>query len=187
MNNLKTIYLDTPLGQMLAIANEEALYLLEFTDRKGLQKEIERLQKQTSSPIKPGETGPILQIKEELACYFEGSLVHFSTPIYPIGSPFRQLVWKNLRKIPFGETFSYSELAAAIEKPTACRAVAQANGANQLAIIIPCHRVINQSGALGGYAGSIARKEWLLKHEKKSSGTRSLLISFLVKDQKKAR
>ncbi len=157
---------DTPLGPMLAIANEEALYLLEFTERRHLQKEIDRLQSQEPSPILPGEPAPILQIKEELAQYFAGKLKAFCTPISPIGSPFQLLVWEELRKIPLGHTLSYAKLAALIGKPTACRAVARANSTNHLALIIPCHRVINQNGKLGGYAGGIEKKERLLELEK---------------------
>lgn len=82
-----------------------------------------------------------------------------------IGSSFQMRVWEELEKIPFGQTRSYQEIATAIGRPTACRAVARANSTNQLAIIIPCHRVINSSGALGGYAGGLSRKQWMLKHE----------------------
>ncbi len=165
-NKLNQSQFDTPLGKIVAIANEKALYLLEFTDRKNVQKEIDRLQSKGQSSILEGETAPISQIKEELAKYFAGKLPTFTTPIAPIGSPFQLLVWETLRKIPFGKTLSYAELATAIGRPTAYRAVAQANGANQLALIIPCHRVINQSGKLGGYAAGIDRKEQLLQLEK---------------------
>jgi O-6-methylguanine DNA methyltransferase len=81
------------------------------------------------------------------------------------GSPFQKLVWNELLNIPYGETRSYLEEANAIGKPTSYRAVANANGANKLAIIIPCHRIINNNGEIGGYGGGIARKKWLLEHE----------------------
>ncbi|EHL2507275.1 methylated-DNA--[protein]-cysteine S-methyltransferase, partial [Listeria monocytogenes] len=74
--------------------------------------------------------------------------------------------WNELRRIPVGETISYKSLAEKLGRPTASRAVARANGANQLSLIVPCHRVINTNGALGGYGGGLARKEWLIKHEK---------------------
>ncbi len=164
---LKESQIDTPLGPMRAIADEKALYLLEFVDRKGLKKEIERLQTKTGQQILHGRTQPLEQIEAELKEYYSGKLQTFQTPFATFGTPFQKRVWEELQKIPFGQTCSYAELAAAIGKPTAFRAVALANGANQLAIIIPCHRVINSSGALGGYGGGIHNKEWLLKHERR--------------------
>lgn len=168
---LKAAWLDTPLGPMLAIANDEALYLLEFVDRRGLEREIERMRRKTKSAIIPGMTAPIQSIENELKLYFKGDLHQFKTPLYRLGSPFQKRVWEELQKIEPGTTRSYAELAQAIGKPSACRAVAQANGANQLAIIIPCHRVINSDGQLGGYAGGITRKQWLLDHESKTAKT----------------
>lgn len=164
-NVLKASWLDTPLGPMIAIADEQALYLLEFADCRDLEREIERLKQKTRAAIIPGQTQPLQSIEKELKHYFEGLVTEFKTPLLLIGSPFQKSVWEELKKIPYGHTLSYSALAAAIGKPSACRAVAQANGANQLAIVIPCHRVINASGQLGGYAGGVARKQWLLKHE----------------------
>ncbi|MEO3945851.1 trifunctional transcriptional activator/DNA repair protein Ada/methylated-DNA--[protein]-cysteine S-methyltransferase [Gorillibacterium sp. CAU 1737] len=163
---LKASWLDTPLGPMMAIADEEALYLLEFVDRRGLEREIERLRKWLKAAILPGETEPIRSIQTELQLYFEGALTTFATPLRYVGSPFQALVWDALRAIPSGETRSYADLARFLGKPTAYRAVAQANGANQLAIVIPCHRVINSDGELGGYGGGLRRKEWLLAHER---------------------
>ena len=98
--------------------------------------------------------------------YFDGKLTEFKTPLFFLGSPFQQQVWETLQKIPSGETRSYLEIAKAIEKPLACRAVARANGANQLAIVVPCHRVINTNGDWGGYGGGLARKKWLKKKKK---------------------
>lgn len=163
---LKASWLDTRLGPMIAIADEEALYLLEFIDRRGLEREIERLRKKTKSAIIPGSTPPIRSIESELAEYFEGNLMDFRTPLRLLGSPFQQKVWEQLQEIPPGRTASYAEIAIAIGKPSAHRAVARANGANQLAIVIPCHRVINSNGDLGGYGGGLSRKHWLLGHEK---------------------
>jgi AraC family transcriptional regulator of adaptative response/methylated-DNA-[protein]-cysteine methyltransferase len=165
-NILKASWVDTPLGPMIAIADEKTLHLLEFVDRRGLEREIERLRRRTKSAIIPGTTQPIISIENELKQYFDGNLKKFKTPIICLGSFFQKHVWEELQKIPPGETRSYSDIACAIGKPTACRAVAGANGANQLAIIIPCHRVINTNGELGGYGGGISRKNWLLNHEK---------------------
>jgi len=165
-NILKASWLDTKLGPMIAIADEDVLYLLEFVDRRGLEREVERLRQRTKSAIIPGTTPPIHSIENELSQYFDGELREFKTPLHFLGSPFQKRVWEELQKIPFGETRSYADIAAAIGKPTAFRAVANANGANQFAIIVPCHRVINTNGELGGYGGGIARKKWLINHEK---------------------
>lgn len=165
-NILKSSWLDTKLGPMIAIADEDALYLLEFVDRRGLEREVERLRQRTKSAIIPGTTPSILSIETELSQYFEGKLREFKTPLYFLGSPFQKCVWEELQKIPFGETRSYAAIASGIGNPTAFRAVANANGANQIAIVIPCHRVINTNGKLGGYGGGIVRKKWLINHEK---------------------
>ena len=135
---------------MVAVADEQALQILEFADR---------------SDIAPGDTAPLLSIEQELRRYFAGQLKAFTTPLAPTGTPFQKRVWEELQKIPHGETRSYAAIAAAIGRPTAFRAVAQANGANRIAIVIPCHRVINTSGALGGYSSGVERKQWLLQQE----------------------
>lgn len=164
---LRSALIDTPLGSMIAIGDEEALYLLEFVDRRHLEQGMGRLKEKTGSTIIPGDTSPINAIKKELSQYFEGTLKEFKTPLILLGSPFQKSVWEELRKIPWGETKSYSEIALAMGKPTAHRAVAGANGANRLALIIPCHRVIHLNGEIGGYAASPVRKKWLLRHERK--------------------
>lgn len=165
-NILQASWLDMPLGPMLAIADEKHLYLLEFVGRRGLEREIERLRIKTKSAIIPGYTAPIASIEKELHAYFAGKLKVFKTPLFLLGSPFQKLAWEALMKIPYGETRSYAEQAVAIGKPSAYRAVANANGANQIAIVIPCHRIINSNGDLGGYGGGIAHKKWLIQHEK---------------------
>lgn len=165
-NILKASWLDTVLGPMLAIANDESLYLLEFVDRRGLENEVEKLRKRTKSAIIPGSTEPIISIQSELKLYFDGTLKEFKTPVALLGSPFQKRVWHELTQIPYGETRSYSKQAETIGNPTAYRAVANANGANQIAIVIPCHRIINLDGSLGGYGGGIVRKKWLIEHER---------------------
>lgn len=163
---LKATWLDTPLGPMIAMADEAALYLLEFTNTKGLEQEIERL-RQDRFAIVPGMTPPLISIKAELEAYFEGYLSEFKTPYRIFGTPFQQQAWQALCQIPYGETRSYAQQAQALGKPTGYRAVGNANGKNQLAIIIPCHRVIASDGSLGGYGGGLAIKQWLLNHEKR--------------------
>lgn len=164
---LKASWLDTPLGPMVGIASEDALYLLEFVDRRGLEREVERLRQRTKSAIIPGTTAPIVSIEQELNAWFDGTLKTFKTRLFLQGSSFQKKVWEALCLIPYGETRSYLQQAAMLGNPSACRAVANANGANQIAIVIPCHRIINSNGELGGYAGGIARKQWLIEHEKK--------------------
>lgn len=165
---LSASWLDTPLGPMLAIADDAALVLLEFVDRRGLESELKRLREHSS--IVPGRTEPLGSIERELGEYFAGSRHHFETPVRLGGTPFQRTVWERLRTIEPGATVSYGELARSVGRPTAVRAVAQANGANQLAIVIPCHRVITADGQLGGYAGGIPRKQWLLDHERRNWG-----------------
>jgi AraC family transcriptional regulator, regulatory protein of adaptative response / methylated-DNA-[protein]-cysteine methyltransferase len=156
---LKASWLDTKLGPMIAIADETSLYLLEFVDRRGLELEVERLRLKTKAAIIPGVTDPIKSITLELESYFDGKLTQFKTPLHLLGSPFQRLVLDELMRIPYGQTQSYMAQAEAIGKATAYRAVANANGANQLAIVIPCHRIINSNGDLGGYGGGIRRKQ----------------------------
>ena len=163
---LKSAQIATPLGDMLSIADHEKLYLLEFTTRKNLEKQIDKLTINQKTDITSGETSVTRSIKNELERYFKNELREFQTPVYLQGTDFQHIVWQALQRIPFGQTRSYAELAQAIGQPKAYRAVARANSTNRLAIIIPCHRIINQNGNLGGYAGGITRKQSLLQHEK---------------------
>jgi len=163
---LKASWIDTKLGPMIAISDDSGLYLLEFVDRRGLESEVERLRFKTKAAIIPGITDPIRSITDELKSYFEGTSTEFKTPLHLLGSLFQKLVWEELMRIPYGQTRTYAMQAEAMGSPTAYRAVANANGANQLAIVIPCHRIINSNGDLGGYGGGIARKQWLIDHEK---------------------
>jgi AraC family transcriptional regulator of adaptative response/methylated-DNA-[protein]-cysteine methyltransferase len=162
---LNASWFESPLGPILAVADANALYLLEFVDKRGLEREIKRLINTMNVGIIPGNTPPLSSIEKEIQEYFAGHLKKFKTPIHLIGSPFQKMVWHALMQIPYGETKSYAQQAQVINKPTAYRAVANANGANQLSIIVPCHRIINSNGNLGGYGGGIARKQWLLAHE----------------------
>ncbi|MES2614537.1 MAG: methylated-DNA--[protein]-cysteine S-methyltransferase [Bdellovibrionota bacterium] len=157
--------IETPLGPMLAIANTSALYSLEFIDDNGVEAKIDEWRKKVKLDIIEGRTDPINSIENELKLYFNHKLKEFKTPLYCVGSPFQKSVWKELTKIPFGKTISYADLATKIQKPSAFRAVGNANGSNNIWIVIPCHRVINSNGNLGGYAGGLERKKWLLQHE----------------------
>jgi AraC family transcriptional regulator of adaptative response/methylated-DNA-[protein]-cysteine methyltransferase len=162
---LNASWINTVLGSMIAIADEKFLYLLEFITKRELKRVVERLG-QKGFAIIPGSTPPLTSIENELKEYFEGKLTVFKTPYRLFGSPFQQQVWKALSQIPYGETRSYAEQSALLGKPKAYRAVANANGANRLAIMIPCHRIIASNGALGGYGGGLTIKQWLIDHEK---------------------
>ncbi len=165
VETLYSCWIDTKIGSMLAISDEEKLHLLEFVDRRGLEKEIETLRYKWNAVIIPGNAKPLTMIRHELDVYFENPQMTFNTPIAIHGSDFTKSVWNALLEIKTGNSLSYSELAEIVGRPSAIRAVANANGRNQLAIIIPCHRVIGKNGALVGYSGGSERKKWLLRHE----------------------
>lgn len=162
---LRADWIDTPLGPMVAVASATQLHLLEFADRKALPRELQRLAKDGGGAPALGTTDAIAQVRDELAAYFAGRGAHFATPFAMAGTPFTRTVWRALRDIPAGETRSYLDIARAIGRPTATRAVARANGANQIAIVIPCHRVIGADGSLTGYGGGLWRKQRLIAVE----------------------
>jgi AraC family transcriptional regulator of adaptative response/methylated-DNA-[protein]-cysteine methyltransferase len=164
---LKADWTATPIGAMLAVADANALHLLKFFDGRAVPSELERLQEKTRSSIAFGRHPPIDSIKKELRDYFAGRSSVFRTPLARHGSPFSREVWDALRAIPPGSTKSYSEIAHDVERPSGIRAVGRANGANQIVIVIPCHRVIGADGSLTGYGGGLWRKRWLLKHERR--------------------
>ncbi len=165
-------WLDTPLGAMLAIADDEGVRLLEFVDRRGLPREIELLRTRLRCAISPapaygnGTHRVLDQLQDELKRYFGGTLTTFRTPIAPFGSPFQFSVWQRLCAIPFGETRSYAAIAAEVGAAGSQRAVGTANGMNRIAIVIPCHRVVRSDGSLSGYGGGVWRKKWLIEHER---------------------
>jgi AraC family transcriptional regulator, regulatory protein of adaptative response / methylated-DNA-[protein]-cysteine methyltransferase len=159
-------WIRTPLGDMIAICCPTHLHLLEFVDRKALPTEIGRLSRGTQGGIGIGRNAPHAGIEAELDAYFGGRSAVFKTPLAMHGSPFCRLVWDELRKIPPGATRSYAEIARSIGRPTATRAVARATGANQIALAIPCHRVIGSDGTLTGYGGGLWRKRRLLEIER---------------------
>ena len=169
-NPLFVDWLDTPLetggGRMIVVADERALYLIEFVDRVHLPRQFERLSRIHGRAIVPGSTIITETIRREMDEYFAGQRREFSVDIETAGTEFQSRVWDQLRTIPYGETWSYADLAVAIGNEKAVRAVASANGANGLAIVIPCHRVIASDGELGGYAGGIDRKARLLALER---------------------
>ncbi len=162
--------LETPLGTMLALADEKDLRLLEFTDRRGLERELVVLRRRLKCVIVPGTNAVLEETRRQLQRYFAGASLVFNLPLAPVGSDFQRRVWAELQRIPVGRTRSYIEMARRVRLPNGHRAVARANGSNMLAIVIPCHRVIRADGDLCGYAGGIWRKQRLLEHERKHAG-----------------
>jgi AraC family transcriptional regulator, regulatory protein of adaptative response / methylated-DNA-[protein]-cysteine methyltransferase len=167
---IKTTTIETPLGEMAAAATKEGICLLEFSDRRGLITEFENIAWTFNTTVEPGGSKHLRALKKQLKEYFKGKRKEFSVSLIAPGTQFQQIVWNSLRKIPYGATISYLEQAKAINNPGAVRAVANANGSNRIAIIIPCHRVIGTDGSLIGYGGGLERKKWLIDHEKKYSG-----------------
>jgi AraC family transcriptional regulator of adaptative response/methylated-DNA-[protein]-cysteine methyltransferase len=165
-NPLYIEWIPTPIGKMLAICDENHLYMLEFIARKNIHNGFQRLSQKYNRHIISGRTSITQRIEDELKLYFKQALKEFTTPLIFTGTKFQKKVWLNLTKIPAGRTCSYSELAAAVGNKKASRAVANSNANNILALVVPCHRVILQSRKIGGYAGGIEKKEWLLCHEK---------------------
>lgn len=160
-----TAAIETPFGPMIAGATDEGVCLLEFTDRRMLEAQLKRLSRLLEQPMVPGEHPHLTQLREELTRYFAGSLTTFTVPLVYRGTPFEERVWRELTRIPYGDTISYAQLAERIGAPNGQRAVGRANGMNRIAIVIPCHRVVNADGKLGGYGGGLWRKNWLLQHE----------------------
>ncbi|WP_411991229.1 bifunctional transcriptional activator/DNA repair enzyme AdaA [Agarivorans sp. DSG3-1] len=164
-NVINIVRFTTPIGPMYACATQQGICLLEFTDRRMLETEFNDLTKRLKAVILPGDNPHLDQVQTEIAEYFAGTRKQFDVALDTPSTEFRQLVWRGLMDIPYGETRSYGQQAEYLEVPNAVRAVASANGQNRISIIIPCHRVISANGQLTGYGGGIHRKDWLLKHE----------------------
>lgn len=142
--------IQSPIGELFLIANSSALTSITHRKRAGV-------------PL--GENAISKKAAEQLKDYFAGKKVRFTVPLDPTGTPFQKRVWSELKKIPYGKTRSYKDIAREMGKPMAFRAVGSANGKNPLCVIIPCHRVIAADGSLGGYSGGLNKKKILLKIE----------------------
>jgi AraC family transcriptional regulator of adaptative response/methylated-DNA-[protein]-cysteine methyltransferase len=158
-------WIESPIGPLLAGANLSGVCLLEFTERRMLEKQFMELKKRFRCPMIPGNNDHLEQLQHQLKKYFERTLHNFSVPLIFPGTPFEERVWNLLLEIPYGQTRSYEDLAQRLGLPGAARAVGSANGRNRIAIVIPCHRVVNKSGKLGGYGGGLWRKQFLLNLE----------------------
>jgi AraC family transcriptional regulator of adaptative response/methylated-DNA-[protein]-cysteine methyltransferase len=157
--------LRTPLGPMVAAATTRGVCLLEFAEPDRLDKQLEALRRGSRLVLARGESDHLDRLRTEIAEYFAGERRSFEVAVDARGTPFQQSVWAELRLIPFGETRSYASVARALSSPGGVRAVGQANGSNPVAIVLPCHRVVNADGGLGGYGGGLWRKRRLLALE----------------------
>jgi AraC family transcriptional regulator of adaptative response/methylated-DNA-[protein]-cysteine methyltransferase len=163
---ISVVWIESPLGPLIAGATRERLVLLEFTDRRMLETQFSALRSHFRLPVVPGENAVLRKLRGELGEYFTGRLRRFTVPLAFPGSEFQQRVWKGLLSIPYGSTLSYEGLARRVKAPRAQRAVGHTNGLNRIAIVIPCHRVVNKDGNLGGYGGGLWRKRALLALER---------------------
>jgi AraC family transcriptional regulator, regulatory protein of adaptative response / methylated-DNA-[protein]-cysteine methyltransferase len=162
---IRLAWIETALGPLVAGAVDMGICLLEFTDRRMLEAQADALRTRFGLPAAPSPHPHLERLETELGEYFAGKRRDFDLPISEPGTPFQERVWAALREIPCGETRSYRDLARAVGDPAAVRAVAQANGRNRVAILVPCHRVIGSDGGLGGYGGGLWRKKRLLEIE----------------------
>ncbi|MCU6161352.1 methylated-DNA--[protein]-cysteine S-methyltransferase [Enterobacter bugandensis] len=156
----------TTLGPMFVCATERGVCLLEFTGRRMLETEFRDIQRLFNARIVTGENSHTRQTVKEIGEYFAGTRRQFELSVDAPGSDFQQSVWHELRAVPYGQTSHYQAISLGMNKSNALRAVAAANGANRIAIVIPCHRIIGKDGKMTGYGGGISRKEWLIEHER---------------------
>jgi len=165
-------YLESPVGPLLVAGDADRLHLIAFP--------TERRTKQPQADWRRDESR-FADAFRQLRAYFAGELTRFDLPLRLAGTAFQNKVWAALCDIPFGETISYGTLASRIGKPSACRAVGGANGANPLPIVVPCHRVIGSDRSLTGFGGGVETKRFLLAHEQRvaaRAGSRSDLPLF---------
>jgi O-6-methylguanine DNA methyltransferase len=159
----QSIY-QSPIGEILIMANQKSIFLVDFSHGKHLKKHLTEL-KNAYGTIK-NEANELCRIcQKQLEEYFAGQRQVFDLALAFSGTSFQQKVWHSLEKIPYGQCISYAMQANNIEKPKAIRAVASANGQNKIAIIVPCHRVIGKNGKLTGYASGVENKAFLLALE----------------------
>ncbi|MCK5359227.1 MAG: methylated-DNA--[protein]-cysteine S-methyltransferase [Gammaproteobacteria bacterium] len=155
----------TPLGPMFAAASDDGLCLLEFTDRRALEKQMSRVQKRLSAVFVAGNHEIFIQLQKQLDEYFSQQRTQFDIKLDVTGTDFQRSAWSALQAIPYAETRSYHQQAVALSKPDAVRAVGTANGMNAISIVIPCHRVIAKNGDLAGFGGGLWRKQYLINLE----------------------
>lgn len=159
---ITTTLVESPVGPLLVGAVDAGICLLEFTDRRMIEAQLETVRRRLNCALVPGDHSWFTPLRAELSEYFAGTRREFTLPLVAPGTEFQESVWAQLRLIPYGVTISYEELAQRVGRPGAQRAVGTANGMNRISILIPCHRVVNKGGALGGYGGGLWRKKLLL-------------------------
>lgn len=155
---------DTPVGSLTLGATADAVVLADFSDRAMMPAQLAAVRRRIG-PTTFGSAPMLDELERQLRAYLAGDRRTFDLPVDLPGSPFQESVWAELRRIPYGETITYRELAARVGVPAASRAVGRANGSNRLAIVVPCHRVVAAGGGLGGYGGGLPAKRWLLDLE----------------------
>jgi AraC family transcriptional regulator of adaptative response/methylated-DNA-[protein]-cysteine methyltransferase len=173
-----TTYIETPLGKMIAGATDEGICLFDFEYRQSLANIMKRVETALGESFSEREHPYFKILKDQVDEYFDGCRKRFSVPLQLFGTPFQINVWQGLQQIEYGETRSYKKQSIILGNEKAIRAVARANGENGIAIIIPCHRVIGETGHLVGYGGGLSRKKWLLEHEMKHSDKQVQLPLF---------
>lgn len=155
--------IQSPIGEITIIADDNAVHTVTFS-----KKDLSNLTANAVSEM----------AAQQLKAYFEGTLQEFTFPMAQKGTEFQQSVWEALPRIKYGDTLSYLKFSEQLNNPLAIRAIAAANGKNNIAIVVPCHRVIGSSGKLVGYAGELWRKQWLLEHEQEISGKGQMILKF---------
>jgi AraC family transcriptional regulator of adaptative response/methylated-DNA-[protein]-cysteine methyltransferase len=165
---INTQSIETDLGMIIAAASDKGICMFEFADYKRLDLMLRQLSASLDAQLVPGDSPYFSILKEQLEQYFKGERRSFALPLDLVGTEFQKQVWLSLLKIPYGSTTTYSKQAGLIGKPSAVRAVANANGKNKISIILPCHRVIGADGTLTGYGGGLWRKKKLLELEQKN-------------------
>lgn len=164
-NQINISYQKTKIGEMIFGSLGHKICILDFRYRKLRNALNEKIKKNLGKEFVENESGVIKIAKQQLEGYLEGKRKIFDLPLLLVGTDFQKQVWRELLKIKYGAVISYSNLAKKIENEKAVRAVASANGANSIGIVIPCHRVISSNGDLGGYGGGISVKKKLLQLE----------------------
>jgi AraC family transcriptional regulator of adaptative response/methylated-DNA-[protein]-cysteine methyltransferase len=173
VDGITTGIIDSPIGELLVAATANAVCMIEFPCRGSLSVRAAELGARFKCAVGIGWNACLERLTDEMSLYFAGKLRKFSVPIMCSGTPFQVTVWKRLLKIPYGKNVSYEQIAVDVGKPAASRAVGTANGRNRISIVIPCHRVLNKGGGLGGYGGELWRKQFLLDLEQRAGGTAS--------------
>jgi len=162
---INVTFIESAIGKMMAGATDKGICLLEFADSKKLEFELKQLICLLHAPLIESENIHFTILREQLDKYFRGELREFNIPLDLVGTDFQIYAWLGLLNIPYGSTTTYAKQAEALGKPSAIRAIANANGKNRISIILPCHRVIGTNGSLTGYGGEIWRKQKLLELE----------------------